>query len=110
MAVRLLALSLIMLLALPPGSGRAGQASASFTVGLVIGKPQGRAPRPAFSLRRTYTWNAAAISVRLAGYRTPVRLKAAAGAYWFLAERGGRRFRIAVSTATGAILMTARAI
>jgi hypothetical protein len=106
--VRILAVGLMLVLAFPGAEALANQAKANFTVGIVIGKATPRkraAPRPAL---KTYTWNAAAVSVRIAGFRKPVRLTSGGGVYWFLAEREGRRYRIAVSVSTGAILKVAR--
>jgi hypothetical protein len=108
--VRPFAMFLAIFLLTPPyQSAKAEQAKANFTVGLVIGKPRVRALPPAVAPRKSYTWNAAAISVRLAGFRRPVRLKSGGGIYWFVAEREGRRYRVGVSVSTGAVLKITRA-
>ena len=80
----------------------AGQSSSSFRVGLTIGQPG--AWTPTFRDHRTYTWNAAAISVRRAGFHGVIHVNSSGGIYWFEAEREGRRYRVAVSASTGGIL------
>jgi hypothetical protein len=87
------------LFALP---AEAGQASATFRVGITIGNPdRSQAGKPVI---KTYTWNAAAISVTKAGYQNPERLEAEPGVYWFVARKDGQRYRIGVSKTTGRIV------
>ncbi len=82
----------------------AGQASSSFSVGITIGGARAPArPQPSAQALK-YTWNAAAISVRRAGFEAVERLEAGAGVYWFRAERQGRRYRVAVSVTSGEIV------
>ena len=101
--IHLLAIYQLAMSGLFAGCAGAGQSSASFTVGVTIIEPGSRAVHPAARPAVNLTWNAAAISVRKAGYLRPARLVAADGLYWFEAERGGRRYRIAVSVASGGI-------
>jgi hypothetical protein len=86
------------------GQAEAGQSSARFSVGIVIGGVPDRKPPAVTGRQRSYTWNAAAISVRVAGFESPVRLNRGGNVYWFLASRGGQSFRVAVSATTGKIL------
>ena len=81
----------------------AGQTSASFNVGITIGGGT-RTPVKSAKRLRLYTWNAAAISVQQAGFDNPVRMTRTDSLYWFGAERGGSRFRIAVSVTSGAVV------
>lgn len=85
------------------GRAEAKQASGTFSVGITIGG--GRGPvRPSPPQALKYTWSAAAISVRRAGFKAVARLAAGQNVYWFSAQREGRRYRIAVSVATGRIV------
>ena len=86
------------------GAALAGQSSAGFSVGITIGAPGAKKIRKS---PKHYTWNAAALSLSAAGYSSPVRLLMADDVYWFLAERDGRRFRVAVSKTTGTIVKVA---
>lgn len=52
----------------------------------------------------SYTWNAAAISVRARGFKHPRRMEKSAALFWFEARRGGLSFRIAVSIASGKLV------
>ena len=88
-----------IILCLLQAEGLAGTARGAFTVGIVIG--QARAAPVKSKLR--YTWGAAAISLRRAGYENPRRIAAAGDVYWFEARRAGARFRVAVWIATGRI-------
>ncbi len=83
-------------LCLLPSAAMAGQATTQFTVGIAIGKPSKHA--------KTYTWGAAAVSVKKAGYRKPKRIALSGSVYWFEADRDGSTFRIAVSIASGEIV------
>lgn len=78
----------------------AGQSSATFGVGIVIGGPARHAKPP-----RTFTWGAAAVSVSRAGYTDIQRAARRDGLFWFIARKGDSQFRIAVSEATGSIEM-----
>lgn len=91
-----------LFLALAAGQSCAGQAKSSFRVGLMIG--QGNGWSPTLRTLRTYTRNAAAISVRNAGFDSVLQAGSSDGIYWFRAERNGRTYRVAVSIATGNIL------
>jgi hypothetical protein len=77
----------------------AGQNGAGFTAGIVIGKPDNAHKPP-----RHYTWGAAAVSLRRAGYKNIERDQAAEGLYWFVARKDAAFFRIAVSADTGTIV------
>ena len=83
-------------LCLLPSAAAAGKASAQFKVGITIGGPE----RPI----KTYTWGAATVTVKRAGYGNPKRIALSDGVYWFEADRGGSSFRIAVSIASGEIV------
>ena len=82
---------------------QAGQASVSFQVGVTVvgAKKHAAAGRP---VARTYTWGAAAVSVKLAGFAAPRRAERSDKLYWFIARKGLGRFRVAVSIASGAIV------
>lgn len=82
-------------LGLLTGPAAAGQTSASFGAGIVIGGPA----KPA----RFYTWGAASVSLRKAGYKDIERAEREGSLYWFLARKGEYRYRIAVSATTGNI-------
>ena len=82
--------------------GLAQQASTSFSVGITIGG--GGRPRLAVAPAKTFTWGAAAISVRRQGFHVLRRLEKSDGFYWFTAKRDGSRFKVAVLIATGVIL------
>jgi len=84
----------------------AGQTSASFAVGIVIGGPQTRsaAAPPTQSQSKRYTWGAAAISLKTAGFADMRRISRSGRLYWFAAVRDGRAYRIAVSVTTGAVV------
>ncbi len=80
------------------------QSSASFSVGVTIGK-KAKPPKPAAVVSKlTYTWGAAAISVSEAGFRNIKRRARDDGIYWFTARKGDNQFRVAVSARTGAIV------
>jgi hypothetical protein len=80
------------------------QTSASFGVGVTIGKKV-KPPKSATTVSKlTYTWGAAAISVSEAGYRNIKRQARQGSFYWFTARKGEGQFRIAVSARTGAIV------
>ena len=98
---RLAMVSAVMIGLLPSGA-MAGQTSSSFTVGITIGGGKQQAARVLPS--KTYTWGAAAISVRAAGFANPRRVEKSDTLYWFAAERGRDRFRIAVSVFSGAVV------
>jgi len=57
----------------------------------------------------TYTWNAAALSVKSAGFQHPRRKEKSPVFYWFEAQRHGGYFRIAVSIASGKVIKIIRA-
>ncbi|MBM3521280.1 MAG: hypothetical protein FJX63_11050 [Alphaproteobacteria bacterium] len=101
------AFAMAAILALTSATATAGSTSAGFGIGLrMVGKNgKSQAVTPA----RTYTWGAAAISVLKAGFDDPVRLAAEPGLYWFSAAREGLDYRIAVSSASGAIVRVERA-
>ena len=86
----------------------AGQTSASFAVGIVIGGPQTKsaaaAAAPAPSQAKRYTWGAATISLKSAGFADMRRISRSGRLYWFAAVRDGRAYRVAVSIATGAVV------
>lgn len=84
------------LMALPALAGHSG---VGFTAGIVIGKPHNAHKPP-----RHYTWGAAAVSLRRAGYKNIERDQAAEGLYWFIARKDAAFFRIAVSADTGVIV------
>jgi hypothetical protein len=65
----------------------------------------GPAPAPVRVAKR-YTWGAAAISVRAAGFANLRRLQRSETLYWFQAEREGRNYRVAVSVIGGSIKKT----
>lgn len=80
------------------------QSSASFSVGVTIGKKV-KPPKSAAAVSKlSYTWGAAAISVSEAGFRNIMRQTQDGGFYWFTARKGEGQFRIAVSARTGAIV------
>lgn len=79
------------------------QVSSSFQVGITIGGMKQKtmlAPPRA----KTYTWGAAAVSVKLAGFEAPRRVERSDTLYWFIASKGGGRFRVAVSITSGAVV------
>lgn len=78
--------------------------SASFNVGVTIGKKVKPAKSAASVSKLTYTWGAAAISVSEAGYRDIRRQTRDQELYWFTARKGENLFRIAVSASSGAIV------
>ena len=77
------------------------QSSASFGVGVTIGKTA-KPLKPRISSVR-FTWGAAAISVAEAGYSDLNRNGEAGGLYWFTARKGDGLYRVAVSARTGVI-------
>ena len=96
-----------VILCLLPQAAMAGQASASFQVGIRIGKAEGRAV-PLTAPVKSYTWGAAAISVTEAGFEPTQRMEKSAGLYWFEAKRGLANFRIAVSIRSGEVVKIVR--
>ncbi len=56
----------------------------------------------------SYTWNAAAISVKRAGFKQPRRVEKSPTLYWFYAQKREADFRIAVSIASGRIVKIVR--
>ncbi len=80
----------------------AGQASATFQVGITIGG--GPRSVQAAAPVKTYTWGAALISVNRAGFGEPQRLEKSDTLYWFRAKRKGGTFRVAVSVASGKVI------
>jgi hypothetical protein len=104
----LLAAGIVMSLLAAPVS--AGQTSASFHVGITILPPGAKvaSQRPAKAARpkvvRSYTWGAAAVSVSRAGFGAARRANREGSVYWFVAQRGSERFRVAVSVTSGAIV------
>jgi hypothetical protein len=93
-----------VLLGLSPYAALAGQASASFQVGIVIGGGEGRSIQRAAASANTYTWGAALISVNRAGFDAPQRVEKSDTLYWFTAKRDGASFRIAVSISSGKVM------
>ena len=92
---------------LAAGHALASEASTSFGVGITITGNADRTPSmvaPASSRWRQYTWGAAEVSLLRAGYSRPLRGRSTGKLYWFLAERGGTRFRVAVSMTSGEIV------
>ena len=104
------------ILGLLPQTSLAAQVTSSMGVGLIIedvarsGESQSarrlsvsgvvsKAVAPA-----SYTWNAAAISVKRAGFKQPRRVEKLPGLYWFEAKRRGTSFRIAVSILSGRVV------
>jgi hypothetical protein len=81
---------------------QAGQASASFQVGITIGSAKIKVATRLVT--RSYTWGAAAISVKLAGFAAPRRIERSDELYWFIARKGAGQYRVAVSIASGAIV------
>lgn len=73
----------------------AGQASGNLRVGVTIGKVSSA------EATRTYTWGAAAVSVKQAGYGNVERVGKSDRLYWFTGTFSGGSFRIAVSIASG---------
>lgn len=96
-----IAAGVLVCLGLFTGMADAGQSSATFSVGITIGRPGLVKPPKSVKI---YTWNAAAISVREAGFESGFRLAADANHYWFMAKRDGQHYRVAVSKTTGAIV------
>ena len=98
--VRLAAFSGLVLSLLASGAD-AGQASGGFTAGIVIG---GGATAARAAPAMTYTWGAAAISARQAGFDNLQRIERSDALYWFTGERGGGNYRIAVSIYSGEVM------
>ncbi len=101
-------------------TAQAAQTSSGLGVGLTIGASSytgNRSTRrlvvPAHVTKTepawSYTWNAAAISVKGAGFKQPRRIEKARAVYWFQAMREGANFRIAVSIASGKVVKIIRA-
>lgn len=80
----------------------AGQASGGFSVGLRIGGPESAAEKSLSG--KTFTWGAAAVSVRRAGFEGAAQLRKSESVYWFAARRGGAAYRVAVSALSGDIV------
>jgi hypothetical protein len=102
--VRLVAVSLTFL-SLLTVAAEAGTASARFSVGITItgsGTSQRAASAPVPAI--TYTWGAAAISARHAGFAKLQRVERSGTLYWFAAEKDGALYRIAISIHSGAIV------
>lgn len=59
--------------------------------------------------RTSYTWNAAAISVKRAGFKQARRIEQSPALYWFQAVRQDASFRIAVSVVSGRVVKIIRA-
>ena len=94
----------VLLLGIAATGAAAGQSSARFTVGITIGGPQKQVKAAATGATAIYTWGAATISVRKAGYSVRQRGERTDTLYWFVAERNGASFRVAVSIASGSIV------
>ena len=112
-------MAMVVLSLLPQGAG-AGQVTAGMSVGLTIapsavGEKAGARQLvvPAFVTRiapaNSYTWNAAAISVKSAGFSLPRRVRRSPDLYWFSAKQGSESFRIAVSILSGRVMKVIRA-
>ena len=97
-----LAVVLAVMIGLMSSESLAGQASASFSVGITIGR--GNRPKQAVVPVSTFTWGAAAISVRRKGFHVLRRLQKSDRLYWFAANRNGSMFKVAVLISTGVIL------
>ena len=81
----------------------AGQSSGNFKVGITIGGVKARAAAAAVP-GRAFTWGAATVSVRKAGFDNPQRVAKSGALYWFAAERAGNAYRIAVSISSGQVV------
>jgi hypothetical protein len=90
------------MISLSPAMALAGQASASFQVGIIIGGGNHSA-RPA-QPTKTYTWGAAVISLNRAGFDAAQRVEKSDTLYWFTAKRDGYSFRVAVSITSGKVM------
>jgi len=115
-----LALLWAFMLCVLPQAAVAAQVSSSMGVGLII-EPSNISSDDR-SVRRlfvstvvtraapaiSHTWNAAAISVKRAGFTHPRRLERIVALYWFEAKRREASFRIAVSIASGKIVKIVR--
>ena len=100
--VRRIAVVAVICGALAPAAEGA-QVSSSFQVGITIGGARQKAllaPAPVL----TFTWGAAAVSLRRAGFEAPQRVERSDTLYWFIARKDGGQFRVAVSIASGAIV------
>ena len=94
-----------LVLALLAGSAQAGQTSAGFTAGIVIGGGGKAGRQMKQAATTTYTWGAAAISVKLAGFGNLQRIEKSDTLYWFTAKKGGgNSYRVAVSISSGVIV------
>ena len=107
----LLAVAMVALSLLPQAAG-AAQVTSGVSVGLTI-EPSGghsgvrRLIFPAFVTKvapsTRFTWNAAAISVKEAGFSQPRRANKSS-LYWFYAKQRGDSFRVAVSIVSGKVI------
>lgn len=88
-------------LCLMASAALSGTVQGRFAVGITLGEgdPHDKRRPPGFR----YTWGAAAISVSRAGYQNVRRVEASGDVYWFTGERGGSKFLVAVTIATGRI-------
>ena len=103
-----------------PQMAGAAQVSSSMGVGLTIelssagGGERSTRRQSVFGLvtkdvpKTFYTWNAAAISVKRAGFKEPRRVKKRLSLCWFEAKRQKASFQIAVSMASGKIVKVVR--
>ena len=116
--VRLAMVSAAVLCFLPQ-TASAAQVTSSIGVGITI---DSSGKRPATRTRlivpgavtkavpeTSYTWNAAAVSVKRAGFKQARRMEQSPALYWFQAKRQDASFRIAVSVASGRIAKIIRA-
>jgi hypothetical protein len=81
----------------------AGQASATFTVGITIGGKAGHRPQEAVH-RKIYTWGAAEITLRRAGFTDLQHAQQSSSLYWFMASKAGASYRVSVSIDSGQII------
>lgn len=98
-----------------PQMAGAAQVSSGMGVGITIeyvapgkSRPRSKSLGPIAVMKAapalSYTWNAAALSVKRAGFQQPERVEKSAALYWFQAKRRDGYFRIAVSIASGQII------
>ncbi|MBC8038535.1 MAG: hypothetical protein H7X89_15090 [Rhizobiales bacterium] len=110
----------VALLCFLPQAARAAQVASGMGAGITIyyvapsnSGPTKRLIVPATVTKtvpaNSYTWNAAALSVKGAGFKQPRRMEKSLALYWFQAKRQGAIFRIAVSIASGKVLKVIRA-
>ena len=92
-----------LILGLLPSLAMAGTTSSKFSVGITIGEG-GNAAKQAAVPATTYTWGAAAISVKRAGFENLRQVERSETLYWFAGERAGGSYRIAISIVSGEVV------